>query len=147
MLRWCLNELKKIVVKHLHKLLKIHTSRRRHLREPIRCKWLQFWQSDECYLLHDNAPTHRSQLVKEFPAKTLSNVLPYSPYSPYLIQCDFYLFPSMIKHLQERRFVLSDEVKGASQETLREVAKNGFQLCFQKLYERCQKCIVAQGDY
>ncbi|GFW08590.1 hypothetical protein TNCV_2776111 [Trichonephila clavipes] len=27
------------------------------------------------------------------------------------------------------------------------VAKNGFHLCFQKLYERWQKCIVAQGDY
>ncbi|GFX03164.1 hypothetical protein TNCV_1700481 [Trichonephila clavipes] len=34
------------------------------------------------------------------------------------------------------RFVLSDEVKAASQEALREVAKNGFQLYFQKLCER-----------
>ncbi|GFX63853.1 hypothetical protein TNCV_4401471 [Trichonephila clavipes] len=26
-------------------------------------------------------------------------------------------------------------------------SKNGFQMCFQKLYERYQKCIIAQGDY
>ncbi|GFW63664.1 hypothetical protein TNCV_4329521 [Trichonephila clavipes] len=39
------------------------------------------------------------------------------------------------------------EVKAASKEALREVAKNGFQLRFQKLYERWQKCIAAQGDY
>ncbi|GFU80064.1 hypothetical protein TNCV_579441 [Trichonephila clavipes] len=41
------------------------------------------------------------------------------------------------------RFVSSDEVKGASQEALLEIAKNGFQ----KLYERWQKCVIAQGDY
>ncbi|GFY25552.1 hypothetical protein TNCV_2486721 [Trichonephila clavipes] len=37
MLRWCLNVFEKIVVKHLHKSLKLHTSRRRRLRESIRC--------------------------------------------------------------------------------------------------------------
>ncbi|GFX54463.1 hypothetical protein TNCV_2593971 [Trichonephila clavipes] len=30
-------------------------------------------------------------------------------------------------------FLSSDEVKAASQEVLREIVKNGFQLCFQKL--------------
>ncbi|GFV41703.1 hypothetical protein TNCV_3628541 [Trichonephila clavipes] len=38
-----------------------------------------------------------------------------------------------------------DKLKVASQESLREAAKNGFQLCFQKLYERWQKCIVPKG--
>ncbi|GFV56307.1 hypothetical protein TNCV_1312061 [Trichonephila clavipes] len=52
----------------------------------------------------------------------------------------------MKKHLQGRRFVSSHEVKVALQEFLREVAKNGFQLCL-KLYERWWKCIVAQGDF
>ena len=97
--------------------------------------------------LHDNAPPHRSKLVQEFFAKTRTNVLPHPPYSLDLAPCDFYLFPSMKKYLQGRRFVSSDEVKAASQDALREVAKNGFQQCFQKLYERWQKCIVAQGDY
>ncbi|GFU83222.1 hypothetical protein TNCV_3738331 [Trichonephila clavipes] len=70
-----------------------------------RHKQPQCWQSDDWYLLHDNAPTHRSQLG--------------------------------------RRFVSSDEIKVGSQMFLREVAKIGFQLCFQKLYERWNKCIVA----
>ncbi|GFX58838.1 hypothetical protein TNCV_805421 [Trichonephila clavipes] len=43
---------------------------------------------------------------------------------------DFYLFQSMKKHLQRRHFVASDEVKAALHEAIREVAKNGFQLCF-----------------
>ncbi|GFU31900.1 hypothetical protein TNCV_1111551 [Trichonephila clavipes] len=44
MLRWFLNVFEKIVAKHLHKSLKLHTSRRHHLREPIRRKLPQFWQ-------------------------------------------------------------------------------------------------------
>ncbi|GFV11727.1 hypothetical protein TNCV_977161 [Trichonephila clavipes] len=53
----------------------------------------------------------------------------------------------MKKHVQGRCFVSSDEVKVASQEALREVAKYGFQLCLQKLHKRWQKSIVAQGNY
>ncbi|GFY14853.1 hypothetical protein TNCV_648961 [Trichonephila clavipes] len=44
-------------------------------------------------------------------------------------------------HLQGRSFVSLDEVKAASQEALRDVAKNGFQ----KLYERWHRCTVTQG--
>ncbi|GFU33204.1 hypothetical protein TNCV_4157071 [Trichonephila clavipes] len=62
MLRWCLNVFENIVVKHLYKSLKIHTSRIRRLRESIRRKRPQFWHGDDWYLLHDNAPAHESHL-------------------------------------------------------------------------------------
>ncbi|GFX20460.1 hypothetical protein TNCV_3488171 [Trichonephila clavipes] len=39
------------------------------------------------------------------------------------------------------------EVKAVPQEPLREVVEIDFQLSFQKLYERWQKCIFAQEDY
>ncbi|GFU43265.1 hypothetical protein TNCV_1567121 [Trichonephila clavipes] len=57
-------------------------------------KWPQFWQSDDWYLLHDNSPAYRSQLVKELFAKTRINVLPCSPYSPDVTPCDICLLPS-----------------------------------------------------
>ncbi|GFW32063.1 hypothetical protein TNCV_2600891 [Trichonephila clavipes] len=44
----------------------------------------------------------------------------------------------MKKHLHGRRFVSSDEVKGASQETIRDIAKNGFQLCFKSYTNICR---------
>ncbi|GFU97918.1 uncharacterized protein TNCV_4736691 [Trichonephila clavipes] len=53
----------------------------------------------------------------------------------------------MEKNFQGRHFVSSDEVKIALQEPLREAVKIGHQLCFKELYERCQKCIVTQGNY
>ncbi|GFW32062.1 hypothetical protein TNCV_2600881 [Trichonephila clavipes] len=51
---WCLNEFEKIIVKHLHKSLKIyediHTTRRRRLRASLYRKRPRFWQSDDLYL-------------------------------------------------------------------------------------------------
>ncbi|GFV58737.1 hypothetical protein TNCV_3730751 [Trichonephila clavipes] len=67
----------KIVVKHLDKSLKIHTSRRRRWREFIRRKRPQLRQSDDWYPLHGNTPAHRSQLVKGFLTKTRTDVLQY----------------------------------------------------------------------
>ncbi|GFW41658.1 mariner Mos1 transposase [Trichonephila clavipes] len=131
----------------LAQILRLHTSQRRRLREYIRRKRPQFWQKDDRYLLHDNASVHRSQLVKQFHAKIRTGMLPHSPYSPDLAPCNFYLFPSTNKHLQGRRFVLSDYMKVTSQEDIREVEKNGFQSCFHKLYELWQKCIVTQRKY
>ncbi|GFX09448.1 hypothetical protein TNCV_4698341 [Trichonephila clavipes] len=93
MLRWYLNVFEKIVVKQFHKSLNIHTSQRRCLRKSFRLKRAQFWQSKDWYLPYDNAPAHRSQLVKKFLAKTRSNMLPYSSYSPDINPRDFYLFP------------------------------------------------------
>ncbi|GFU73844.1 histone-lysine n-methyltransferase setmar-like protein [Trichonephila clavipes] len=146
MLRWCLNMFEKIVVKYLHKSLKIHTSRRCRLRESIRRKRPQFWQSDDWNFVHNNAPKHRSQLLKGFLTKTRTNVLLYSPYSPDLTPCAFNLFPSIKKHLQERRFVSSDKVKGASQEALREVAKNGFQLYFRSYTNAGRSVLSPKGS-
>jgi len=45
--------------------------------------------------LHDNAPAHRSDLVKYFSAKNNATTLAYTPYSPDLVQADFYLFPQL----------------------------------------------------
>ncbi|GFW06734.1 mariner Mos1 transposase [Trichonephila clavipes] len=130
----------------MHKSLKLHTSQRRRLRESIRRKRPQFWQSDDWYLLLDNSPAHRSQLVKKFLAKTRTSMLPHPQYSQDLAPWDFYIFPSMKKHLQGLRFMSSDEVKAAPREALREVAKNDFQPYFQKLNEHWKKCIVALGN-
>ena len=41
---------------------------------------------------------------------------------------------------------VTDIIKNATEE-LKIFKKNGFQNCFQRLYSRWQKCIVAQGDY
>jgi [histone H3]-lysine36 N-dimethyltransferase SETMAR len=97
--------------------------------------------------LHDNAPAHRSLSVQGYLAKHCTTVLSHPPYSPDLSPCDFNLFPKLKERLKGRHFANSEEVKEASKIALREVGKDGFQSCFQDLYARWQKCIVAEGDY
>ncbi|GFV53488.1 hypothetical protein TNCV_4746361 [Trichonephila clavipes] len=53
MLRWFLNVFQKIVAEHLQKLPRLHTSRRRRLRETIHRKRPHFWQSEDWYLLYE----------------------------------------------------------------------------------------------
>jgi len=43
-------------------------------------------------LLHDNAPAHRSVLVKDFLAKNNVTTLEIPPYCPDQFRAEFYLF-------------------------------------------------------
>ncbi|GFX98028.1 hypothetical protein TNCV_4906781 [Trichonephila clavipes] len=45
------------------------------------------------------------------------------------------------------RFQSADEVKSVSQTELKNVAKNGFQKCFDDLHNRRSMSVVAQGSY
>jgi len=47
------------------------------------------------FLLHDNAPTHLSVLVKEFLANNKVTTLEHPSYSPDLAAADVYLFPRL----------------------------------------------------
>ncbi|XP_062593106.1 histone-lysine N-methyltransferase SETMAR-like [Saccostrea cucullata] len=55
-------------------------------------------------LLYDNAPSHTSELVKQFLKSEKVTVLPHPPYSPDLAPCDFFLFPKLKKFLSGRRY-------------------------------------------
>lgn len=119
----------------------------RRLRQSIRRKRPDFWQNKNWLLLHDNAPAHRSVLVQSELAKQSITVLPHPPYSPDLAPCDFFIFSRMKNQLRGRRFCSAEEVKTAATQALRSIPENAFQDCFQQLYRRWQKCIVAGGDY
>ena len=47
------------------------------------------------HLLHDNASSHKCEVVKSFLASEKVKVLNHPPYSPDLSPCDFFLFPML----------------------------------------------------
>ena len=51
------------------------------------------------HLLHDNASSHKCEVVKSFLASEKVKVLKHPPYSPDLSPCDFFLFPRLKKML------------------------------------------------
>ncbi len=105
------------------------------------------YQAGQWRLLHDNAPAHTSHLVIEYLASQKIEMLEHPPYSPDLAPCDFYLFPKTKKLLRGRRFQTLNEVRGALNEALRTVAKEGLYRAFLKWEERLNACIEAEGRY
>jgi len=58
----------------------------RRLRDAIRRKRSDKWRTNSRLLLYDNAPAHRSLLVKDFLAKNTVITLEHSSYSSDLVQ-------------------------------------------------------------
>ncbi len=71
-------------------------------RERIRIRrGAQVWHNRDEYVLHmDNAPTHRSLLVRGYLRQENWNVMKHPPYSPYLSPADFFLFPQLKKKIK-----------------------------------------------
>jgi histone-lysine N-methyltransferase SETMAR len=68
------------------------------LRDAVRSKHQEKWETNSWFLLHYNAPAHWSVLVKEFLAKNNVKTLAHPPYSPDLAPADFYVPSSEISN-------------------------------------------------
>ncbi|KAJ4428120.1 hypothetical protein ANN_24134 [Periplaneta americana] len=118
----------------------------RRLWDAVRRKRPEKWVENNWFLMHDNAPAHRAIIVKNFLARHNITALDHPPYSPDLSPPDYFLFPRPKSHLKGRRFNAEVVIANAMR-ALRRVSQNGFQACFQELYTRWQKCVVAEGNY
>ncbi|UYV73903.1 hypothetical protein LAZ67_11001358 [Cordylochernes scorpioides] len=98
-------------------------------------------------LLHDNAPSHSSLIVRRFLAKNNVCVLNHPPYSPDLASYDFYLFPKI--KLKLKGFFFNDipTIQRAATSTLEAIPQSGLQEAFNSLLNRCNICIESGGDY
>lgn len=98
-------------------------------------------------LLHDNAPSHTSLIVKRFLARNNVCVMNHSPYSPDLAPCDFALFPKIKSTLKGCFFDDIATIQKASTRTLEAIPQIELEHSFQSLLNRCQKCIESGGEY
>ena len=118
----------------------------RHLRDPVRRKRPEIWRTKSWFLLHDNAPEHRSILVKNFLAKKNAKTLEHPIFSPDLASADFYPFPRLKSALKGQRFSNATDITKNAMEELKRLSHNCFQEYFPHLYSRWQNCIFAQRD-
>ena len=98
-------------------------------------------------LLHDNAPAHSAIRVRQFLAQRMVVVLDHPPYSPDLTPADFFLFPRVKAAIKGVCFAHVSAIKNRVTAVLRLIPQEAFVYCFWKLHERCQTCVVADGDY
>jgi transposase len=89
----------------------------RRLRDAVRRKRFEKWATDSWFLLYDNAPAHRTGLVKDFPAKNNPTTTEYLPCSPGLAAAHFHLFSRLKLTLKGRRFCnTTDIIKNVTEE-------------------------------
>jgi hypothetical protein len=60
---------------------------------------------------------------------------------------DFFLFPRLKGIMNSARFADVAAIQECVTAVLRSIPKEAFTDSFQNLYERCQQCVVKDGDY
>jgi methylmalonyl-CoA mutase cobalamin-binding subunit len=60
---------------------------------------------------------------------------------------DLFLFPRLKNIMEGARFADVAAIQERVTVVLRSIHKEAFSDSFQKLYERCQQCVVKDGDY
>jgi len=95
-------------------------------------------------LHHDNAPAHASLLIRSYPAKHQTSVVPHPLYSPDLAPADFFLFPKLKTTFKVRIFQTIEIQENAIRE-LRSIAESALQEAFQQRKKRWERCIACRG--
>jgi len=75
----------------------------RRISDAVARKRHAKWRNSSWFLLHDNAPAHRSVLVKDILTKNNVTTLQHPTYSPDLAAADLYLFPLLKSALKGQR--------------------------------------------
>jgi len=104
-------------------------------------------ESGDWFLLHDNAPSHNTTIVKQFLAQRKVTVFDHPPYSPDLSPADYFLFPKVKSHLKGGLFDSISDIQKAVTSTLNTTAKDAFYKGIRKLYDRANLCVQLQGIY
>ena len=116
----------------------------REFRERFLGKRPALFKSGQWYFHQDNTPVHNSILVTDYLTKMGIKTVTQPPYSrPDLAPCDFCLFPK----LTGCRYETIEEMKEAVTKVIDTLTQEVIHGAFQKLLERCNKCIAAGGDY
>ena len=107
----------------------------------------QYREKGSWRLLHDNAPSHRSNLITDFLTKNFILTVNHSPYSPDLAPCDFYLFGKLHLPMKGKRYADVEAIQRATTDILKSMDKNDLKHSFDMLIDRAKRCIDAEGEY
>ena len=98
------------------------------------------------HLLHDNASSHKCEVVKSFLASEKVKVLNHPPYSPDLSPCDFFLFPRLKKMLSGNKYTSRSSLRSAISPIVSPTdTKRRLFICFSRLGKKVTKMCFSKG--
>ena len=115
----------------------------REFRKRFRRKRPVLFKSGQWHFHQDNTPVHNSILVKDYLTKMSIKTVLQPPYYPDLAPSHFWLFPKLKEKLRGCRYETIGEMKEAVMKVIDTLTQEDFYGAFEKLLERCNKCIAA----
>ena len=97
------------------------------------------------HLLHDNASSHKCEVVKSFLASEKVKVLNHPPYSPDLSPCDFFLFPRLKKMLSVNKYTSRSSLGSAIYQWHQQIPIEDYLSAFRDWVNRLQKMCFGKG--
>uniref|UniRef100_A0A3Q0RMV0 Tc1-like transposase DDE domain-containing protein n=1 Tax=Amphilophus citrinellus TaxID=61819 RepID=A0A3Q0RMV0_AMPCI len=95
----------------------------------------------------DNAPPHKSMVAMAAVRNCSFELVDHPPYSPNLAPSDYFLFPSMKKHLAGKQYQTDDEVISAVEDFFEGQDERLYTTGIQALQQRWKKRVDRRGDY
>ena len=99
------------------------------------------------HLLHDNASSHKCEVVKSCLASEKVKVSNHPPYSPDLSPCDFFLFPRLKKMFSGNKYTSRSSLDSAFYQCLQQIPKEDYLSAFRDWVKKLQKCVSVKGKY
>ena len=101
------------------------------------------------HLLHDNASSHKCEVVKSFffLASEKMKVLNHPPYSPDLSPSDFFLFPRLKKMLSGNKYTSRSSLGSAIYQCLQQIPKEDYLSAFRDWVKMLQNCVSVKEEY
>ena len=99
------------------------------------------------HLLHDNASSHKCEIVKYVLASEKVKVLNHPPYSPDLSPCDFFLFPRLQKMLSGNKYIRLEVILAALFISVSNRYQRRLFICFSRLGKKLTKCVSVKWEY
>ena len=93
------------------------------------------------HLLHDNASSHKCEVVKSEKVKILN----HPPYSPDRSPCDFFLVPRLKKMLSGNNCTSRSSLGSAIYQCFQQIPKEDLS-AFRDWVKRLQKCVSVKGE-
>ena len=97
------------------------------------------------HLFHDNASSHKCEVVKSFLASEKVKVLNHPPYSYDLSPCDFFLFSMLKKMLSGNKYTSRSSLGSAYNQCLQQIPKRRLFICFSRLGKKVTKMCFSKG--
>ncbi len=119
----------------------------RGMREALHKKRPTLWHDRNFILLQDNAGPHKSDETMAYFESVDMQLWDHPTYSPDLSPCDYFAFPEMKKTLRGHHFETLEDLQTAVRRSLISIPKTNFELCFQQLAIRYQRCVSVRGHY